>query len=190
MATSGFLTTLLVLAACGACAPLHVVAADTTPASDPPAVADSRPQEKPPSQATVALQRLARSTLPFEDQRDFEESKRGFVAAPAFPEIRTAEGASVWKFGDYAFLQSSHDFDSIHPSLQRQAILNARYGLYEVVPGHIWQVRGFDLSNISFVKGDTGWIVFDPLVSQETAAAALALANEKLGSLLGGDKKP
>ena len=50
------------------------------------------------------------------------------------------------------------------------------------MPGHIWQVRGFDLSNISFVTGDTGWIVFDPLVSKETAAAALAFANEKLGA--------
>ena len=54
------------------------------------------------------------------------------------------------------------------------------YGLYEVVPG-IYQVRGFDLSNISFIKGDTGWIVFDPLISKETARAALKLVNEKLG---------
>ncbi len=61
-------------------------------------------------------------------------------------------------------------------------MLNAQYGLYEVVPGRIWQVRGFDISNITFVRGDTGWIVFDPLVSKETAAAALAFANEKLGA--------
>ena len=56
------------------------------------------------------------------------------------------------------------------------------YGLYEVVPGHIYQVRGFDLANISFIRSDTGWIVFDPLTATETAAAALALVNEHLGA--------
>jgi alkyl sulfatase BDS1-like metallo-beta-lactamase superfamily hydrolase len=72
------------------------------------------------------------------------------------------------------------DFQSIHPSLQRQAILNMNYGLYEVIPG-IYQVRGFDLANITFIKGKTGWIVFDPLTAKETAKAALDLINEKLG---------
>ena len=115
-------------------------------------------------------------------QRDFEESKRGFIAAPTYTEIKTAEGVPAWNFGRYAFLDTEQDFDSIHPSLQRQAVLNAQYGLYEVVPGRIWQVRGFDISNITFVKGDAGWIVFDPLVSKETAAAALAFANENLGA--------
>ena len=67
------------------------------------------------------------------------------------------------------------------PSLQRQAVLNMAYGLYEVVPGKIYQVRGFDLANISFIKGDTGWIVFDPLTAKETARAALEFINEKLG---------
>ncbi|MCK7499293.1 MAG: MBL fold metallo-hydrolase [Comamonadaceae bacterium] len=55
------------------------------------------------------------------------------------------------------------------------------YGLYEVVPGRIYQVRGFDLANISFIKGDTGWIIYDPLTAAETSRAALAFINEKLG---------
>ena len=148
----------------------------------PAPVAYSHPQARPPSQATVALQRSARSTLPFEDKRDFEESKRGFVSAPTYTEIRTAAGEPAWRFDSYAFLDAKQDLDSIHPSLQRQAVLNSRYGLYEVVPGKIWQARGFDLSNITFVRGDTGWVIFDPLVSQETAAAALAFANDTLGA--------
>ena len=56
------------------------------------------------------------------------------------------------------------------------------FGLYEVIPG-VYQVRGLDLANISFVKGKTGWIVFDPLTSEETARAALELLNEHLGKL-------
>jgi alkyl sulfatase BDS1-like metallo-beta-lactamase superfamily hydrolase len=183
MARPDLLKTLLVLTVWGVCAPLNAGASDSKPVDGPaPPIVRVHPAGKPPSQATVALQRIARSSLPFEDKRDFEESKRGFVAAPAYTEIKTADGKSAWQFGRYAFLDTKQDFDSIHPSLQRQAVLNAQYGLYEVVPGKIWQVRGFDISNITFVRGDTGWIVFDPLVSQETAAAALAFANEKLGT--------
>jgi alkyl sulfatase BDS1-like metallo-beta-lactamase superfamily hydrolase len=140
------------------------------------------PSGQLPSAATIELQRAARASLPFEDSRDFDESTRGFMAAPSYPEIKATDGSSVWQFGRYAFLDSQESFDSIHPSLQRQAVLNAQYGLYAVVPDHIWQVRGFDLSNITFVRGDTGWIVFDPLVSSETAKAALALANQHLGA--------
>ena len=139
------------------------------------------PKGKPPSKYTVEQRQALRASLPFEDQRDFEESKRGFVAAPSYKQIKGEAGNVAWDMGSFGFLLEGKDFDSIHPSLQRQAVLNMGYGLYEVVPGRIWQVRGFDLSNISFIKGDTGWIVFDPLVSKETAAAALAFANERLG---------
>ncbi len=80
----------------------------------------------------------------------------------------------------YEFLSDGEDFDSIHPSLQRQATLNMSYGLYEVMDG-VYQVRGFDLANITFIRGDTGWIVFDTLTATETARAALGLINEHLG---------
>lgn len=83
--------------------------------------------------------------------------------------------------GSYNFLLDGKDYDSINPSLQRQAQLNMAYGLYEVVPDRIFQVRGFDLANITFIKGDSGWIVFDTLTSKETARAALDFINEKLG---------
>ena len=136
---------------------------------------------KMPSSYTVELQNGLRKTLPFEDKRDFEESKRGFIAAPPYKTIMADAGNVAWDMGSYEFLLQGKNFDSVHPSLQRQAILNMGYGLYEVVPGKIYQVRGFDLANISFIKTDIGWIVFDPLTAKETARAALELVNEKLG---------
>lgn len=137
---------------------------------------------KMPSRYTIELQQGLRKTLPFEDKRDLEEAKKGFIAAPNYKQIKAEAGNVAWDMGSYEYLlDEGKDFDSIHPSLQRQAILNMAYGLYEVVPGKIYQVRGFDLANISFVKGKTGWIVFDPLTAKETAKAALDLINEKLG---------
>jgi len=136
---------------------------------------------KPPSETTRALQDGLRSSLPFDDQRDMEESQRGFIAAPEYREIYGEAGNTVWSMGRYDFLLEGQDFDSIHPSLQRQATLNMNYGLYEVLPGHIYQLRGFDLANMTLLKGDTGWVIFDVLMSTETAAAALAFANEQLG---------
>jgi len=139
------------------------------------------PKGKLLSEFTIELQNGLRKTLPFDDKRDFEEAKQGFIAAPAYQQIMAEAGNVAWDMGSYEFLLQGKDFDSIHPSLQRQAILNMAYGLYEVVPGKIYQVRGFDLANINFIKGDTGWIVFDPLTAKETARAALEFINEKLG---------
>ena len=140
------------------------------------------PKGKEPSKFTVEKQQELRKTLPFEDQVDFEEQKKGFIAAPEYKQIMADAGHVAWDMGSYEFLLNGQDFDSVHPSLQRQAILNMNYGLYEVTPG-IYQVRGFDLSNISFIKGDTGWIIIDPLTSKETARAALEFINEQVEEL-------
>lgn len=137
---------------------------------------------KEPSPSTRQARAAARSRLPFDDERDFAEARRGFIAAPDYRRIMAEAGHVAWNIGSYDFLLEGEDLASIHPSLQRQAILNMEYGLFEVVPDRIYQVRGFDLANISFVRSDTGWIVFDPLTCKETAAAALALVNEKLGA--------
>jgi len=150
-----------------------VVTADPTKHFDP--------KGKMPSKFTIELQNGLRKSLPFEDKRDFEEAKKGFIAAPPYKQIMAEAGNVAWDMGSYEFLLTDKKYDTIHPSLQRQAVLNMAYGLYEVLPGKIYQVRGYDLANISFIKGDTGWIVFDPLTAKETAAAALAFINEKLG---------
>lgn len=146
------------------------------------AQAHFNPKGFEPSATTRALQAQQRATLPFEDERDFEESRRGFLAAPASRQILGPGGNVVWDMSRYDFLLGDTEFDSIHPSLQRQATLNMNFGLYEVVPDFIYQVRGFDLANMTLVKGETGWILFDVLLTSQTAAAALALANEQLGT--------
>jgi alkyl sulfatase BDS1-like metallo-beta-lactamase superfamily hydrolase len=139
------------------------------------------PLGKPPSTFTLELRNGLKATLPFSDKRDFDEAARGFIAAPPYKQIMADAGNVAWDMGSYQWLLSGQDFPSIHPSLQRQAVLNMAYGLYEVVPGRVYQVRGFDLANISFIKSDTGWIIFDPLTAAETARAALEFINEKLG---------
>ncbi|RLD87051.1 MAG: alkyl/aryl-sulfatase [Bacteroidetes bacterium] len=138
------------------------------------------PKGKTPSDFTITKWKDLKNKMPFKDERDFDEQKKGFIAEPDYREIMAEAGHVAWSMGKYDYLLEGKDFYSIHPSLQRQAILNMNYGLYEVIPG-IYQVRGFDLANITFIKGKTGWIVFDPLTAKETAKAALDLINEKLG---------
>ncbi len=142
---------------------------------------DAPETANPPSKFTTARQDELRGSLPFEDRRDFDEQSRGFIAAPTYRRITDEAGTVVWDIGQYDFLLEGKEFDSIHPSLQRQATLNMNYGLYEVVPGEIYQVRGFDLANMTLIRGETGWIVFDVLLVKETAAAAFEFATSQLG---------
>jgi len=112
-------------------------------------------------------------TLPFEDTDDFEAATRGFLGALEPGVVRNAEGRIVWDNDSYAFLRGEAA-ETVNPSLWRQSQLLTKQGLYEVVPG-IYQVRGFDLSIMTLVEGDRGVVVIDPLISMETAAAALGL---------------
>lgn len=126
---------------------------------------------KPPS---AAIESAHREYVPAsDDTTDFDNADRGFIAALSPCVIKSADGRVVWDNDAYSFLRGPAP-TSVHPSLWRQSRLAAKQGLFEVVPG-IYQVRGFDISNISFVEGDTGIIVIDPLVSTEVAAAALDL---------------
>ena len=138
------------------------------------------PKGKGPSKHTLAIWENWKKSLPFDDKRDFEEQQKGFIAAPDFRQIKDAEGNVIWDIGRYDFLLKEQEYQTIHPSLQRIATLNMGYGLYKVTDG-IYQVRGFDLSNMTLIEGKTGWILLDVLISRETAAAALKFANEQLG---------
>ncbi|MCX5227172.1 alkyl/aryl-sulfatase [Streptomyces sp. NBC_00233] len=119
------------------------------------------------------------TALPFEDTRDFENADRGFIGALVPAVVKDADGRTVWDNDAYGFLKDECP-DTANPSLWRQAQLASKQGLYEVTEG-IYQVRGLDLSNMTLVEGERGVIVIDPLISAETAAAALALYREHRG---------
>ncbi|GAA4843667.1 alkyl sulfatase dimerization domain-containing protein [Luteimicrobium xylanilyticum] len=134
---------------------------------------------KPVQPAIIRQNEALLQSLPFSSTQDFDDANRGLLGRREPNAIRNAEGTVVWDNDTYDFLQGDAP-DTVNPSLWRQAQLNAVQGLFEVVPG-IYQVRGFDLSNVSFIEGEKGVLVLDPLVTEETCAAALALYREHRG---------
>ena len=142
--------------------------------------ADPTLEPKPASAATLAAQQRAKESLPAEDGRDAEFAQRGFLGSREDPIIRNGKGQPVWNLAGYDFVTGAAPA-SVHPSLWREMGILRHHGLYEVSDG-VWQVRGFDVSNMTVVRGATGWIVIDPLTTRETAAAAMELVNAKLGA--------
>ncbi len=132
-----------------------------------------------PTPSIAAMNAELLTTLPFADTDDFEAVERGFLGTLDDPAIRNAAGEVVWDASTYDFVTGDAPA-SVNPSLWRQSKLVATHGLFEVVPG-VYQARGLDLSVTSFIEGDTGVIVVDPLISEETAAAALALYRKHRG---------
>ncbi|EKE43062.1 PSdsA [Oceaniovalibus guishaninsula JLT2003] len=133
------------------------------------------------SESTKAANRAVLDALPFDDRTDFEDAERGFIAPLPGGSIADADGRTVWDVEAMDFLQGDAP-DTANPSLWRQGKLNHITGLFEVTDG-IYQVRNFDLSVMSFIRGDSGWIVVDPLISTQTAAAGWALLREKVADL-------
>ena len=111
--------------------------------------------------------------LPFQDSEDFEDARRGFVATLPAATIRSADGRVIWSLKDYEFLKDKAP-PTVNPSLWRVARLNLSHGLFKVTD-RIYQVRGFDISNMDIIEGDRGLIVIDPLISAEVSRAGLEL---------------
>jgi alkyl sulfatase BDS1-like metallo-beta-lactamase superfamily hydrolase len=132
-----------------------------------------------PTEHTARANAAVLDQLPFDDRSDFENARRGHLASLEPPIVLDAGGNEVWNLERYAF-QTGESPDSVNPSLWRQAQLNAIHGLFQV-DERIYQVRGYDLANMTLVAGDTGWIVIDPLTTVETARAAMGLVASHLG---------
>ena len=127
------------------------------------------------SEATRAAQAEIAKRLPLSDPRDEANVMRGKLAEIPSGVIQSADGKTVWDRRPYEFLSKAEAPDTVNPSLWRQARLDAVHGLFEVVPGKIWQVRGYDISVMTIIRGKSGWIIVDPLLSEEAAAASWKL---------------
>jgi alkyl sulfatase BDS1-like metallo-beta-lactamase superfamily hydrolase len=131
--------------------------------------------------ASVAKQHAATlATLPFSDTRDFDDASRGFVATREYASVVSQQGRVVWSLEPYEFLSAEDAAPTVDPSLWRQSRLNMNHGLFEVVPG-VYQVRGFDIANMTLIEGDKGVIVVDTLTSIEGARTAMELYFEHRG---------
>ncbi|NBE55898.1 alkyl/aryl-sulfatase [Streptomyces boluensis] len=140
-----------------------------------PQNSDSKPVEPAVLESNSAVLRR----FPFDDERDFEDARRGFMGTADDPLVKDAAGRVVWDLEAYGFLARDCP-DTANPSLWRQSRLCCDHGLFEVTAG-IYQVRGFDLSNMTLVEGERGVFVIDPLLCAETAAAGLALYRSHRG---------
>jgi len=137
-----------------------------------PALAQVQPKEAEP--AVKRANAAVLGQLPFDNRQDFEDARRGFLGTVPDLVVRGAGDREVWNLRDYAFLQQDTTPATVNPSLWRQAQLNYVNGLFKVTDG-LYQIRGFDLANMTIVEGRRGLIVIDPLTTVEVAQAALSL---------------
>jgi alkyl sulfatase BDS1-like metallo-beta-lactamase superfamily hydrolase len=132
-----------------------------------------------PTSATLAAQAAIAKGLPVEDELDWQEAERGFIAREESLSVTGPDGRVVFDQDAYRFIKGDAP-GSVNPSLWRQAKLNNRHGLYKVTEG-IYQLRGYDLAVMSLIESENGWIVIDPLTTEETASRAIAFARKTLG---------
>ncbi|WP_423062348.1 MBL fold metallo-hydrolase [Candidiatus Paracoxiella cheracis] len=139
-----------------------------------PAYAVDSPKDA--TATTISKNQALLTTLPFNDTQSFKNAERGFIAPlPNNGVIKNAKGQTIWDLSKFSFIQKgAKSPDTVNPSLWRQSQLVVMAGLYKVTD-NIDQVRSADLSNITFIEGNNGIVIVDPLISTETAQAALNL---------------
>ena len=136
---------------------------------------------KPATAFTAQANAAVYDELDFSDKQEYAFATRGLIDAPETLELKDEDGRMIWSQDAFAFLDDYEKApDSVNPSLWENTINNHVYGLFEVADG-IYQVRGYDMANLTVVKGDTGWIVFDTLMSVECSQAAMQLIEKNLG---------
>lgn len=155
------------------CIALFLVACGRSDSPPPP------PESSDATSYTVAVNQSFSNKLDLQDQQDFKDASKGLIAVAPTAPILDSEGKVIWDQAAYDYIQGDAPA-TVNPSLWRQSKLNMQRGLYQVDDG-IYQLRGFDLANISIIEGDSGWIVVDPLTTEDTARAAIAFAREHLG---------
>ena len=141
----------------------------------------SNPMESDASKYTIASNQQFADDLNIDHQQDFEDARRGMVAAAPNESMVSTTGVKIWDAAAYDFVQGEAP-ETVNPSLWRQAKLNNIRGLFKVAEG-IYQLRGFDLANSTLIKSDNGWILVDPLTTMETAKPAMDFAEQHLGNI-------
>jgi linear primary-alkylsulfatase len=137
----------------------------------------------PPTEATIKANAKVLEELPFENTEDFEQAKRGLIASEPNLRIKGPDNAAAeysWNQAEYSFVKGPAP-TSVNPSLWRQAKLNGIHGLFKVTEG-VYQLRGYDLSNMTIIESNAGWILVDPLTSEENARHGLAFVRKHLGN--------
>src|SRR5262245_9305864 len=123
-----------------------------------------------PSAATIAAQAAVARSLPLDDPQDMADATRGLIASDPAQRVVAADGRIVWEAASRDFISGDAP-PSVNPSLWRQAKLNSLHGLFAVTDG-VYQVRGYDVSNMTLIRGQTGWIIVDPPATHAPAATA------------------
>lgn len=139
-------------------------------------------ESKDATEETVEVNSALYSMLDFEDTQEADLAVKGLIDAPEKLELTDADGNVIWEQGAYEFMEEYDKApDTANPSLWENTKNNHAYGLFEVTDG-IYQVRGYDMANLTLIEGDSGWIIFDPLMSVECSKAAMQLVEKNLGS--------
>ena len=141
-----------------------------------------QPGNKPATTYTAEANKAWYDRLDFSDETEKENALRGLIEAPESVIITRDDGVVAWNLDDFAFVRDAEAPDTVNPSLWRNTQLNAYAGLFEVCDG-IYQVRGYDMANATFIRTDNGWVVFDVLMCKEDMAAAKALMEKHFGPI-------
>lgn len=142
---------------------------------------DLTADSKDATKDTIEVNSALYDVLDFEDTQEADFAVKGLIDAPETLELKAEDGHVIWSQSAYDFVDNQEEIpDTVNPSLWKNTINNHAYGLFEVTDG-IYQVRGYDMTNLTLIEGDTGWIIFDPLMSVECTSAAMQLVEENLG---------
>ena len=131
---------------------------------------------------TIRANEAVKTELNFNDRQDYEDAGRGFIASIDGNAVLDKDGKVSYSVEEWDFLKNNTP-RTANPSLWRQSQLNRINGLFEVIPGKLYQVRGFDIANMTFIRSDNGWIIIDVTTTDAAAKAGYELIKKHVGDL-------
>ncbi|WP_418495878.1 MBL fold metallo-hydrolase, partial [Coprobacter sp.] len=138
--------------------------------------------QKSATEHTIRANEAVKTELNFNDRQDYEDANRGFIASIDGNAVLDKEGKVSYSVEDWDFLKGNTP-QTANPSLWRQSQLNRINGLFEVIPGKLYQVRGFDIANMTFIRSNNGWIIIDVTTTDAAAKAGYDLIKKYVADL-------